>query len=636
MEKKCFIVFGTVWLTVCGQSEGANLHWKGPGGDFEEMSSWVENNKVPASEDFIIVKNYSGGDWSVSFNRDETSLKAELGTPRTDRETVFKLNSHTWTLAQDIHMGELTSGGGGIVFTNGVLRAPAFTFVASVTNDLLLGMKDVACETGAMEFRSTRAAFEGGSLTVTNQFLVGKSSGYSAMVSFDKGVVVTATNAFFIGDAASSTGELINVDGQINYQGPSLFCVGRSGHGSMTIAGGKTYINYIPYVGYTNTGVGVLTVTGGTNTFGTGNENKLTVGLIGRGTVLGYGGKNNAVGLTLGSARGSYGEMILTNGTWALSGYSWIGWGGKGVISMSGGTLYSGSIFCIGRISGGTGVVTVAGGTLEVNEEVRLGGDANSAGYLTLSGNGVFKANYISEKSAGAGSAILFDGGTLQPRKALSSGALIRSVDDIRLTARGMVVDTVGFDAVITGVLQNATGEAGGITKKGAGTLTLVGTREATGPVSVLAGTLAMSNTATVSAGTSRIDGTLLLASVGDRLVVGPGAALAGTGTVARVTLQDNALFARAKADHAVTPLSISDCEAIGRMTIALTGYTLDELKTGTLPLIRMPTEAIGTGQVSVTLDGQANQGLIPKYVSDGGQKILSVVYLKGTLILMR
>lgn len=615
-------------LALCDQAAGANLHWKGPDGVFEEMSSWVENNKVPTAEDFIIIKNYSGANWSVSFTKDETSWKSELGTPKTNCETVFKLNGHTWALTYDIHMGELTSGGGRIAFTNGTLRAPGLSFVPSVTNRLLLSMNNVTCEVGTTEYGFTHATFEGGSLRVTNLISVGKPGYRAATVTFDKGAQVCVSNTFVVGDAAGATGELFNVNGPFEYRGSNSFYIGKAGCGSMTVGGGSTLIQFTPYVGYTNTGVGSLTVAGGSNTFGTVGENKLNVGQYGRGTILGYGGTNTACGLNFGYYPSGFGEMILTNGSWTFSNYSWIGYYGKGVVSMSGGTMYSPSAFCIGRSNGGTGIVTVAGGMLEVANEVRLGGEATSVGRLTLTGSGILKANFISEYKAGASSAIMFDGGTLQAR---TSGALIRSVDDIRLTANGLVVDTVGYNAVITGVLQNASGEAGSITKKGAGTLTLVGTRTATGSVSALGGTLVMSENVTVSAGTSRIDGLLTLAA-DNRLIVGTDAALAGTGTVARVTLQDNALFARAKADNAVTPLTISDCAASDRLTIALTGYTLGELKT-TLPLIRMPTASVDTGKVTVTLNGQPNAFLSAKYVADGGQQVLSVSYAAGTLI---
>ena len=530
--KKGLLFLSVICLALCVQAASANLHWKGPDGVFEEMSSWTENNKVPTAEDFIIVKNYSGVNWSVSFTNDETSWKSELGTPLTNYETLFKLNGHAWALTYDIHMGEPTSGGGRITFTNGTLRAPSLSFVPSVTNNLVLAMKDVVCEVGMMEYGFTRATFEGGILRVTNSLSVGKAGSLAATVTFDKGVKVNVTNDLVVGNASGATGELVNINGQLEHTGADgSFVIGNSGCGALTIQGGSTFINQTPYIGYTNKmGVGLLTVSGGSNTFGKVSAKLLNVGSNGKGNVLAYGGTNFADGISLGWGPGGYGEMLLTNGVWSCPNYSWIGYYGMGVFTITGGQLTSSGVFCVGRGTG-TGVVSVAGGTLVVPGELRLGGNATSVGSLTLSGGGVLKAGFISELAADAQSTLLFNGGTLQ---AMTIGAIIRSVDNVRLTAKGLVLDTSIYAVSVIPTLQDAPGEAGGITKKGAGTLTLAGVRTATGPVSVLVGTLVMSNTVAVSAGSSRIDGTLTL-TAGNRLTVGPGAALAGTGTVARV-----------------------------------------------------------------------------------------------------
>ena len=104
--RRIAVLFGAIGLALFSQAASANLHWKGPNGIFEEKSSWVENNKVPTAEDFIIVKNYSGVNWSVAFTNDETSWKSELGTPRTNSETLFMLNGHAWALTLDLHHAE--------------------------------------------------------------------------------------------------------------------------------------------------------------------------------------------------------------------------------------------------------------------------------------------------------------------------------------------------------------------------------------------------------------------------------------------------------------------------------------------------------------------------------------------------
>ena len=49
-----------------------------------------------------------------------------------------------------------------------------------------------------------------------------------------------------------------------------------------------------------------------------------------------------------------------------------------------------------------------------------------------------------------------------------------------------------------------------------------------------------------------------------------------------------------------------------------------------------MPTTAIDTGKVTVTLNGQMNAFLFAKYVADGVQQVLSVSYSAGTMVLVR
>jgi hypothetical protein len=149
----------------------------------------------------------------------------------------------------------------------------------------------------------------------------------------------------------------------------------------------------------------------------------------------------------------------------------------------------------------------------------------------------------------------------------------------------------------------------------------------------VLGGTLVASNGLAVAAGTSRIDGTLTLTAA-NRLTVGAGAGLAGTGAVARVTLQDNAVFARAKADNAVNPITVSDCVADNRLTVALTGYALADLKTP-VALMRTPTAFMDKAKIAVTLNGQTSAHLTTKFVEVDGQQVLYAFYSAGTMLMV-
>ena len=206
---------------------------------------------------------------------------------------------------------------------------------------------------------------------------------------------------------------------------------------------------------------------------------------------------------------------------------------------------------------------------------------------------------------------------------------MIDVLDEVCLTTNGLVLDTDGKNVSVRSVLQNQTGQAGSLTKKGAGTLTLAAARTATGPVSVLAGTLVASNALAVAEGVSTVNGTLTLTS--GALSIGSGAALAGTGAVSSLELAGNAVVSRAKADGAVTPLQADSLSTDGPLTVALTGYTVGDLD-AMLPLIRTPS-TVDVSQVTVTVDGQTLPGVRAVARVDQGQNLLGVKYFSGTVI---
>jgi autotransporter-associated beta strand protein len=465
---------------------------------------------------------------------------------------------------------------------------------------------------------------------------LGKSGRYGVgTLILDNYAQCNVSNRFYIGYDLGATGTLVNINGQINLPvaGKSSY-VGYSGYGAMTVLGGTTYMHSTPVVGVNSSGVGVLTVSGGVNTFGDLTA-QLTIGNSGTGTAFADGGTNYAPGVTLGNNSGCYGEKTVSGGLWNLKSHSYIGKSGEGVLTVNGGLFKGIGAYCIGRYDGGKGDVTVSGGTMAGNSEIRLGGASGSEGKLTLTGDGILKAQFIGEQDPGASSELVCDGGTLQVILS-SSGSFIRSLDHVYLTANGMMIDTLGCNTSIESALEDASGEAGSFTKLGSGSVTLAAARTATGPVSVLQGTLVSSNDLAVAAsGTvSKIDGTVTLTS-DKRLIMSSGAAIAGVGTVTRVTLQDNAVVARDKADSATTPLIISDGIANDRVTIALSGYTLNDLTTA-LPLISAPTKFIDLSKVTVTLDGESQAFLIVVYDEVDGKQVLSVKYSDGTLILLR
>jgi hypothetical protein len=96
----------------------------------------------------------------------------------------------------------------------------------------------------------------------------------------------------------------------------------------------------------------------------------------------------------------------------------------------------------------------------------------------------------------------------------------------------------------------------------------------------------------------SRIDGEMRLAS-GKTVTVANGATLSGTGRVDRVSFEAGATFIRTASDTGMMQINTLDIPS--GATLALSGYTLEDLKNG-IPLATVTT-ATASRTCTVTLD---------------------------------
>lgn len=202
---------------------------------------------------------------------------------------------------------------------------------------------------------------------------------------------------------------------------------------------------------------------------------------------------------------GSYGTFNLSGGTFKLantlriadqSGGGTVG--PVGTVNITGGTMQVGSAAVGYRTSGytATGILTISSGSFTSTNVVTVGaGGAGTVGTVNLDG-GTFTALQI-KTSAGAASTFNFNGGTLTPT--ISFTTFFTGLTTANVRDGGAIIDTNGKNITIAQNLLHSTidGDAdtdGGLTKLGAGTLTLTGANDYTGDTLVNAGTLSLAN----------------------------------------------------------------------------------------------------------------------------------------------
>lgn len=329
------------------------------------------------------------------------------------------------------------------------------------------------------------------------------NAGTLAIPSGTVGVAAGGSNFIVDGDPLSSATSTLSGTGTLR---ASNLWVGRNKSGTFTQSGGTLNIsaNSNIWVGYTGdtgvsaTSVGVFNLSGGTV-----NTSWEQAGNGGNGTINQSGGINN-VGTTL---------LVGVNG-------------GTGTFNLSGtGELNVGVGFAVGY--NGPGTFNQTGGTVNANgEPVLLVATPAHSGTYNLNGGTL---NTIGVTTISTGNSTLnFNGGTIKPRAATSN--FINGLTRVNVRNAGAVIDTNGFNVTVPDSLlhSNIAGDAatdGGLTKLGAGTLTLANTNTYTGTTKIQAGTLrlapAAQNTALTSLGGIDVQNGILLIEYGSLSPIG-------------------------------------------------------------------------------------------------------------------
>ncbi|MFO1491416.1 MAG: autotransporter-associated beta strand repeat-containing protein [Kiritimatiellia bacterium] len=269
-------------------------------------------------------------------------------------------------------------------------------------------------------------------------------------------------------------------------------------HAQVTVAGNDTR-------------VGNLAGSSGTLTLNDGSQFNMT-------------GNNLMVGDSA-SAAGT----VNINGSAVVNVKTLMTWSGAGTVNINGGSLNTAGTLATGWITlgqnaGATAVWNHNAGTVATPT---VWTTYNAAGTYNLNG-GILATSGFS-KGSGAG-VFNFNGGTLKASGAFTLGG--GNVTTAQVRNGGAVIDSNGQSATISqGLIHSGIGgdnaTDGGLTKTGAGSLTLSGSNSYTGTTTVSQGTLLL-NGSTASAGLINVSA---LATLG------------GSGSGGNVTVADNGIL---------------------------------------------------------------------------------------------
>jgi autotransporter-associated beta strand protein len=211
---------------------------------------------------------------------------------------------------------------------------------------------------------------------------------------------------------------------------------------------------------------------------------------------------------------------------------------GNGTLTIAGGAYTktgSNRDFAVKWMGNGTGTLNVESGSFSAGRIVYGLAGSSGAGVVNLTG-GTTTVNQILESFATT-STLNLAGGTL--RAGADQSNLI-TVDTARVSAGGARIDTQGFAVTIAqALLENGTSTGGGLTKLGAGRLTLSGSNAYTGSTTISGGTLALgaagsfANSSAIIVGSAGSAGAVLdLTAKTGGFSIGAGQLLGGGGTV--------------------------------------------------------------------------------------------------------
>ena len=473
---------------ISGTPPAGGLTVRGPGTlVLTGTNTYVGSTAISAGTTLQISSDANLGNASnaLTFNSGTLAVTSDMSTGRaialesgfngTISVSSGKTLTYSGIISGDASSRLIKSGAGVLVLTG----ANTYTGGTTVSDGTLIGttntLKGDIANNGTVQFNQNLTSTYYGNMSGSGRLVVTGNTGGQYLVlaganTYSGGTTVSGPPALMV----SSDGALGSVTGGITLENLGTLRFGASfdlaSTRAITIGSGGGRIN--------------------TNGFDTTISQSIT------GT--GFLEKEGAGTLTFAAAN-SFSSLSVSGGVLVVSANNQLGAGTSAVSLRNGATLRTASSFSVGRflglsVGGGTVDVTDAAATLTWGSEVYGSGTLTKAGAgkLSLIGiNSFTGATAITggtlaiAGNAGLGNAnngVTFGGGTLQFLNSFD----LAGTRAITLNAGGGTIDTNGFNTTISQVI----GGNGGLTKAGAGTLTLTGVNTYLGATRVSAGTL--------------------------------------------------------------------------------------------------------------------------------------------------
>jgi len=488
---------------------GTDNYWSTSSGGTVDTTAWTDGANIAV----FAAGTDATGTYTVTVNgtRDLSGLTFQEGSVTLSGGTALRLVGNTTAnvaagrtatistpISQDTTTRTLSKQGAGTLVLSGAntsigyidIRAGALNIASGASITLTKGIYK-ALNGSAVNIEGNVTATPGGNV---RQWLVYTKWTQIAGTSIMKGFEIASS------DTPKPTAE----QPAIVYLGGGSLTATKGQYASMAL-GARTLATFAV------SGTGALTVTGDTDPSNTNNyqlfigsqANFASNNLDGTRTFIQQGGTVTANGITLGHSNAL---APIVNGVYYLNGGTLttrtLNRGsydtGTGTFIFGGGTFESGRAFATDAnvattINSGGAIIDTTGGDLTWSGAIAAGTTGNVTGFTSLVGGsghtaGQFDLTFDNDGTGGSGVA-----GYAVANQAGAVTDIVITDPGSGYTSAPTISGGFGAGSGASATLSITTGN-GGLTKQGAGTLTLAGANTYTGDTVVEAGTLSIQN----------------------------------------------------------------------------------------------------------------------------------------------